>query len=165
MKVFDLDCAQGHVFEGWFASEQDFQSQRQDGLIECPMCGSRQVQKKLSAPRLNLRTASSAGGAAASPLQAASPAHASGGSAKGSSGAEVAAAQDFQAAWLALSRQAMRQAEDVGPRFADEARGMHYGDIEQRPIRGQASAQQVRELLEEGVPVLPLAKAASTPLQ
>lgn len=165
MKVFDLDCAQGHVFEGWFASEQDFQHQRQGDLIECPMCGSRQIQKRLSAPRLNLRSTSSTPTAAASPLQVSPSARVGGATGKGSSQADATAAKDFQAAWLAFSRQAMRRAEDVGPRFADEARGMHYGDIEQRPIRGQANAQQVRELLEEGVPVLPLAKAASTPLQ
>ncbi len=151
MKVLDLHCPQGHLFEGWFASEDDFQSQLERKLVLCPVCGDWAVTKRLSAPRLNLgaRPPQSAG-AAAAPAQP-------------PSSTETLAAQArehlqaMQAAWLQWSRKVAEQTEDVGGRFADEARRMHYGETEERAIRGQASPEQAMELLEEGIAVVPLA--------
>jgi len=153
MKVFDLHCHQGHVFEGWFGSEADFRSQIERGLVQCPMCGSQELRKGLSAPRLNLGAQPPA--TVSAPASPAVP-------------ATVAATDDrrkqqaLQAAWLQASRQIMQKTEDVGTRFADEALRMHKGEEPERPIRGQATPQQALQLLEEGVPVMPLALPASS---
>ncbi|MBE7940751.1 MULTISPECIES: DUF1178 family protein [Ramlibacter] len=143
MKVLDLQCTHGHGFEGWFGSEDDFQGQLARQLVECPICGDTGIAKRLSAPRLNL--------GAEAPRQ------------------PVAATPDArqQAEWLKLMRQVMASTEDVGERFAEEARRMHYGEAGERAIRGQASPEETRALLEEGIPVLPLPvpKALKEPLQ
>ncbi len=142
MKVLDLQCAQGHAFEGWFASEDDFLVQRKKAQVQCPICGDAQVTKKLSAPRLNL---SSARGEPHGPAPA-----------EQSVAAHAAQSVDPMAAWLQMSRKLAEQTTDVGARFAEEARKIHYGEVPEHAIRGQASAQETRELLEEGIPVMPL---------
>ncbi|MES2978110.1 MAG: DUF1178 family protein [Pseudomonadota bacterium] len=163
MKVLDLQCTREHVFEGWFASEDDFQSQLGRGLVTCPLCGDATVSKKLSAPRLNLGAArpaesppaASAAGAAASPLGlvTASPA--------------MDAVANAQAQWMKMVRHVMANTQDVGDKFADVARQMHYGDAEERSIRGQATREEAVALLEEGIEVMPLAvpDALKEPLQ
>lgn len=154
MKVLNLYCAHDHHFEGWFGSEDDFQGQLARGLVQCPMCGSAEVYKGLSAPRLNLRAPASAHTSAA-PAGELAPAQ------------EGASIQAMQNAWLQVARQIMARTEDVGQRFASEARRMHYGEIEERAIRGQASPMETAELLEEGIAVMPfvLPEAAKEPLQ
>jgi hypothetical protein len=142
MKVFDLQCLHGHSFEGWFAAERDFADQLERGLVACPVCGEAQVRKMLSAPRLNL----GAGRDAPSP-----PSHVQ---AAPAAAPEGTVAQ--QARWLRAVRHALKHSEDVGERFADEARAMHRGEIDQRSIRGKASLEEAVELMEEGVEVLPL---------
>ena len=147
MKVHDLHCPHGHVFEGWFASEDDFQSQQQRKLVQCPVCGESDITKGLSAPRLNLGAqpparpvASDTASATVPPLSTEARMH----------------LQAMQAAWMQWSRKVAENTEDVGTRFTEEARRMHYGEVDERAIRGQASAEQARELLEEGIGVLPL---------
>ena len=146
MKVLNLHCAHDHAFEGWFGSEDDFQSQLGRGLVECPICGDTTITKMLSAPRLNLGAQQEA-----APRQ------------------DVVSMpdQEMQKAWLKMVRHVMANTEDVGEKFADEARKIHYGETEERGIRGQASAEQARELLEEGIGVLPLPipKALKGPVQ
>ena len=167
MKVLDLQCPASHVFEGWFGSEDDFQGQLARGLVECPVCGDKQVSKKLTAARLNLgagraqeagvapsgATSGAATGPAAPPAAGPAPAE----------GMPVA----LQAAWMKAVRHVMANTEDVGERFAQEARRIHYGESEERGIRGQASPEETRELLEEGIGVLPLPlpKGLKGPLQ
>lgn len=156
MKVLNLQCAHQHSFEGWFASEDDFQSQLTRGLVECPMCSDKAVQKMPSAPRLNL------GGHSAPPAVSSATSDATPGAP--ASTAVVPAQADAsnvmnpaaQAAFLKALRQVMANTEDVGNRFAEEARRMHYGDTEARNIRGQASMKETVELLEEGIEVMPL---------
>jgi hypothetical protein len=147
MKVLNLQCGHAHGFEGWFASEADFQDQLARGLVECPLCGDAQVSKMPSAPRLNLG-APEPKVPAKQEVMAAPPAQ-------------------LQAAWMQLVKQVMASTEDVGERFAEEARRIHYGESEERGIRGQASAEETQALLEEGVPVLPLPipKGLKGPLQ
>jgi len=147
MKVLNLQCGHAHGFEGWFASEGDFQDQLARGLVECPLCGDARVSKLPSAPRLNLG-APEPRAPAKQEVMAAPPAQ-------------------LQAAWMQLVRQVMASTEDVGERFAEEARKIHYGESEERGIRGQASAEETQALLEEGVPVLPLPipKGLKGPLQ
>ena len=150
MKVLNLQCNHAHGFEGWFASEDDFQGQLARGLVECPMCGDTGISKLPSAPRLNLG-ASEPGAPAASAKQ------------------DVVATPNAQmhAAWMELVKQVMANTEDVGERFADEARKIHYGETEERGIRGQASREETQSLLEEGIAVLPLPvpKGLKGPLQ
>jgi hypothetical protein len=145
MKVLNLQCSHAHGFEGWFASEDDFQGQLARGLVECPLCGDAQVTKMPSAPRLNL------------------------GAPEPAKKQEVATAPNaqMQAAWMQLVKQVMANTEDVGERFAEEARKIHYGESEERGIRGQASREETQELLEEGIGVLPLPipKGLKGPLQ
>ena len=139
MKVLDLYCANQHNFEGWFSSEEDYQSQRERALLQCPLCGCDEVEKRLSAPRLNL------GAQAPATPNATEPAP---------EGPQAAA---LQAAWLKASRRIMAEVEDVGTRFAEEARSMHYGDAPERAIRGQSNLEETVALIKEGIPVLPLA--------
>lgn len=147
MKVLNLQCSHAHAFEGWFASEDDFQGQVARGMVECPLCGDAQVAKMPSAPRLNL----GASEPAAPPKQ------------------EVVSAPNaqLQAAWLQMVRQVMANTEDVGAKFAEEARKIHYGETEERGIRGQATREETESLLEEGISVLPLPlpKGLKGPLQ
>lgn len=138
MKVLDLQCRQQHVFEGWFGSEDDFLTQCERGLVECPVCGDASISKRLSAPRLNL------GHARAEPSDTQELVAAAG------------AEQTLQAAWLALGRRIVANTDDVGERFAEEARKMHYGETQERGIRGQASRAETESLIEEGIAVMPL---------
>jgi hypothetical protein len=126
MKVFNLQCAHGHPFEGWFKDLAAYEDQREGGLLECPYCGSREVEKTLSAPRLNL-----------------------------------------SAAAINVVREALSSSEDVGARFAEEARAIHAGEAPPRSIYGQTSLETACELAEEGIPVLPLpfANLLKSPLQ
>lgn len=162
MKVLDLLCVHGHGFEGWFASEDDFQGQLARALVHCPLCGSAEIRKTLSAPRLNLRSGRQDEGnpgarkngapgapAAAEPSDASSPGP--------SADAPVAnGPQQWQAAWMQLARKIVAATEDVGENFASEARRIHHGEAPERGIRGRASAEQAQELMEEGIAVLPL---------
>ncbi|MDO5691522.1 MAG: DUF1178 family protein [Pseudomonadota bacterium] len=148
MKVLDLQCTQGHAFEGWFSSEDDFQEQLARQLLECPLCGDKGVAKLPSAPRLNL---SGAGGASSEP--------GAGGAGRGTTDTAPVAAMPpaaLQAAWMHMVRRVMANTEDVGERFAEEARKMHYGETDERGIRGQATPEQTEELLDEGIAVMPL---------
>jgi hypothetical protein len=149
MKVLNLQCRQSHGFEGWFGSEDDFQDQLSRGLVECPLCGDAAITKMPSAPRLNLGAS-----------QPAAPAPAK---------QEVVSAPNaqLQAAWLQMVQKVMANTEDVGERFAEEARKIHYGESEERGIRGQASQEETESLLEEGIAVLPLPipKGLKGPLQ
>ena len=158
MKVLNLQCAQQHSFEGWFGSEDDFQSQLARGLVECPMCADKAVQKMPSAPRLNLGAYAVRQEAANAPANADVGGYAS--QAPSATSHTVAVQADHhhaqQGAFLKALRHVLANTEDVGKRFADEARAMHYGDAEMRNIRGQASPQEAVELLEEGIEVMPL---------
>lgn len=151
MKVLDLQCTQQHVFEGWFASEDDFQSQLSRGLVSCPLCADTAVSKMLSAPRLNL-------GAGREALPAPEPSsEAVQAEPQVSSVSEVMPEPaQLQAALLKMVRHVVAHTEDVGQKFAEEARKMHYGDAEHRNIRGQASPEETKELLDEGIAVMPL---------
>ena len=137
MKVLNLRCANGHGFEGWFASDHDYMDQNGSGRIECPVCSDQVISRLPSAPRLNL---SGAREAASAPAGA--PATAPG---------EPA---DLQATWLKAVRELMARTVDVGPRFAEEARRIHYGEVPQRGIRGQATVDERAELHDEGIETL-----------
>ncbi|MCO4890504.1 DUF1178 family protein [Cupriavidus sp. WGtm5] len=140
MKVLDLRCAHDHRFEGWFASEEEAQSQIARDLVQCPVCGNHAVTRLPSAPRLNLSGAT-APKAAVKPAQPA---------------ATAAAPAALQALYMKAVKQVLAQTEDVGDRFAEEARRMHYDEAPERGIRGSASPEEVQALAEEGIDTFPL---------
>ena len=142
MKVLNLQCSHGHDFEGWFASEEDFLLQQERSLLSCPLCADPTVRKMLSAPRLNLAHSRE-------PVQT-TPADGLVDMGRPAPGSEL------QGRLLRAMRELMSKTEDVGERFADEARAMHQGDIEQRNIRGRTTPEVALELIEEGIDVMPL---------
>lgn len=168
MKVLDLRCHNGHGFEGWFGSEDDFLDQNGRGLVECPLCGDRVVTRMPSAPRLNLsgaretrpatRAQAAAGPGTPSPPDKAGV-HAT--------APPADAAPDLQALWVAVVRHALANTQDVGDRFAEEARRIHYGESEARGIRGIATAEEREALQDEGIEVLalPIPPALKGPMQ
>ena len=166
MKVLDLQCGQHHVFEGWFGSEDDFQSQLTRGLVTCPLCGDAHVTKKLSAPRLNLSTSRGDPDTVGhQPTHAgASTHHAESASAITSAASTLPSLQDvanlepaqLQAALLKMVRHVVANTEDVGNNFPEEARKMHYGETEARNIRGHATPEETEALIDEGIAVMPL---------
>jgi len=165
MKVLDLQCAQGHSFEGWFGSQDDYDSQRARGLVTCPMCNDSDITKKLSAPRLNL-------GHGIAPALAVAPHDAVPGGAQlpaklpapeASSpvpSSDLALSSEtlsqMQAAMMKVVRHVIANTEDVGSQFAEEARKIHYGEREERNIRGQATREETEALIDEGIDVMPL---------
>lgn len=156
MKVLNLQCAAQHGFEGWFASEAEFQRQLAEGLVSCPVCGDHTVHKLPTAPRLNLSASREA--ASRPPVKSPEPPS----EVRSESQAlQPAAQRDLQAAWLKLAREVVRQTEDVGSAFAEEARRIHHGEAPERGIRGQATVQETLALVEEGIPVLPLPMPAA----
>jgi len=172
MKVFDLGCQVGHAFEGWFGSDDDFADQTRRGLLECPFCASRDVTKRLSAPRLHLRGSATPTGA---PVGLSGLSEGNGPSIEPAAAAEMrppspeaaATLALMQKAWLKAIRHVIENTEDVGGRFAEEARRIHYGDAPERGIRGQTTTQERDSLIEEGIEVvpLPMPKGLGGPLQ
>lgn len=164
MKVLNLCCSQGHGFEGWFASEEDYGAQVDKGLISCPLCTDTAITRRPSAPRLNL-----SGAREPRPTKPAATPRDGGVAAKPAAAAGQAPSPEvvLQAAWMQAVRHVMAHTEDVGNRFPEEARRMHYGEIEARGIRGQATPEQREALLEEGIEIatLPLPQGLEGPLQ
>lgn len=134
MKVYNLSCERDHRFEGWFSSEEDFSSQLQHQLIECPVCESHGIRKLLSAPRLNL---------------------------SGAQEARAGTHAEKQAKLFAAARKLVADTEDVGERFVEEARRIHYDEAPRRGIRGIASADECAELADEGIEVVQVALPAA----
>jgi hypothetical protein len=127
MIVFDLRCDDRcAVFEGWFDSSADFEQQFERGLVQCPYCGSAKVEKAPMAPRVSRSDGSRP------------------------------EARDLLAEVAALQAKMLSNSEWVGNDLPDTARAMHLGEIEKRAVHGQASADEARSLIDEGVPILPL---------
>jgi hypothetical protein len=133
MIIFDLRCEpQGHVFEAWFGSTADYESQRERGLVTCPICGAAEVAKAPMAPAVP---------------------------AKGTSelfSADPERVKAMLAAAAAVQKRMLEGSESVGDRFAAEARAIHLGESEKRAIHGRATRAEAESLVEEGVPVAPL---------
>ena len=165
MKVLDLQCRQGHSFEGWFGSQDDYDAQRAQGLVTCPVCSDSDIVKMLSAPRLNLGHGVAPVAPSGHPLGAPAtssgaaldaPASSDGSQRSPTLPADASVLQQMQAAMLNMVRHVMAHTEDVGSRFAEEARKIHYGEREDRNIRGQATREETEALLDEGIEVMPL---------
>lgn len=148
---YSLRCERGHAFESWFQSSSAYDSQRKRGLVACPSCDSTKVEKAIMAPRIARK-----------------------GKSKSATEPVTAPTEDTSATSLVMAPQerellsklrelrdhVLKNADDVGNKFPEEARKMHYGDIEQRAIYGEATADEARSLVDEGIdvaalPVLP----------
>ena len=133
MIKFTLHCEQAHDFEGWFRNNEDFETQQKRGFVECPVCGSNKVAKALMAPAVSTARK------------------------KESIALAVNEQQTRALAQLKAMADSIRaNAENVGDKFAEEARKIHFGEVEARGIYGEASPEEVRGLVEDGVEFMPL---------
>jgi hypothetical protein len=148
---YSLRCERGHEFESWFQTSSAYDSQRKRGLVSCPACDSTKVEKAIMAPRIARK-----GKSKSVPETVAAPAE------EAPSTALVMAPQEREllSKLKELRDHVLKNADDVGNKFPEEARKMHYGDIEHRAIYGEATADEARSLVDEGIevaalPVLP----------
>ena len=137
MKVFNLGCDNEHAFEGWFASADEFDRQVAGRMVECPVCGSMAVRKLLSAPRINMGAVERVDAGDRQPV--AMPNDAA-----------------MQAMMMKMARHIQANSEDVGERFPEEARRIHYEEAPKRSIRGVASRDEAAELADEGIEIMPV---------
>ncbi|MBJ6124101.1 DUF1178 family protein [Microvirga splendida] len=140
MIKYALACEQAHEFESWFPSSDAFETQRKRGFVTCPFCNSAKVEKQIMAPSVS-RTdkAPKAPGPETQPMAVLSDKE-----------------REIRAALRALREHVMKNAENVGKDFVEEARKMHFGETEERSIYGEADLAEAKALLEEGIDVLPL---------
>jgi len=166
MIVYDLECREGgHRFEGWFGSSDDYARQHERGLVTCPFCGSGDVAKAVMAPHVGRKGNQMPVVQPASDTPAAAPVAATG---VASSVPATAVAQAMAGGALppeaaamlkalaTMQAEALKNSTWVGRDFAEEARAMHYGEQDQAPIHGEASPDEARELIEEGIDVSPV---------
>lgn len=135
---YDLKCADGHAFEAWFPSSADYDDQADRGLVMCSHCGSQKVEKALMAPRVPAKGNQKGEQPNAEPMLSAGP------------NAEI------EKKLADLRAEVEKTSDYVGDQFAAEARAMHVGDKEHRPIYGEATKDDAKSLVEDGVPVAPL---------
>ena len=145
---YNLRCERGHAFESWFQSSSAYESQEKRKLVNCPSCGSAKVERAIMAPQIvSKKSRERAAPAPAAATEATTPA---------STPLMMAQERELRAKLRELRDHIVKNADNVGERFPNEARKMHYGDIEHRPIYGEASPEEARSLIEEGVEVSPL---------
>lgn len=161
MLVLNLSCTNGHLFEGWFGSNEDYESQQRRAMLSCPMCDAAHITRMPSAPRLNVshlregaagREVAQDPDAAVATTPAQTPHHA----AKPPANPSAPSSQSPEVLWKQIVEHVLKNTEDVGEQFAEEARRIHYGESEQRGIRGSATADDTAALLDEGIEVMPL---------
>jgi hypothetical protein len=145
---YSLQCERGHVFESWFQNSSAYESQIKRKLVSCPACGSAKVEKAIMAPQIVSKRRN--------PSAEPSPAPATDAAAPASTPLLMAQERELRAKLRELRDHIVKNADNVGERFPNEARKMHYGDIEHRPIYGEASPDEARALIDEGVEVSPL---------
>jgi len=150
---YNLRCAKGHAFESWFQSSSAYETQEKRKLVSCPVCGSTKVERAIMAPRIVGKKGRDTKPSDQLPVpvpatEVIPP----------SSSTPLLMAQEVElrAKLKELRDHIVKNADNVGEKFPNEARKMHYGDIEHRPIYGEASPEEARSLIEEGVEVSPL---------
>ncbi len=147
---YSLRCERDHTFESWFQSSSAYDSQVKRELVACPACGSTRVEKAIMAPQI----VSKKGRERAAPQPASAPSTEVAPAA--STSLVMAQERELRAKLKELRDHIVKNADNVGERFPNEARAMHYGDIEHRPIYGEASPEEARSLIDEGIDVAPL---------
>ena len=152
---YNLRCDRGHAFESWFQSSSAYEQQEKRKLVNCPICGSAKVERDIMAPRI-VSKKSRERAAEPAPVPAAAPASSTEVTSPASTPLMMAPERELRAKLRELRDHIVKNADNVGERFPNEARKMHYGDIEHRPIYGEASPDEARALIDEGVEVSPL---------
>jgi hypothetical protein len=148
---YNLVCDKRHEFESWFANSATYDKQSKRGLVSCPLCGSGKVEKAIMAPRLARKDKSTP---IMAPAQAAPPASTP---AEATPVAMISPQErEFRAKLKELRNHLTANADNVGKKFPEEARKMHYGETEHRSIYGEASPQDAKDLHEEGIEFHPL---------
>jgi len=147
---YALRCERDHAFESWFQDSAAFDAQLKRKLVNCPVCNSVRVEKAIMAPRIASKKGREVAPAAPAPAPTPAPAE------PGSTPLMMAHERELRAKLKELRDHIVKNADNVGERFPNEARKMHYGEIEHRPIYGEASPDEARALIEEGVEVSPL---------
>ncbi len=142
MVIYNLLCKKKHSFEGWFPSFEEFQKQADKKLISCPTCGTTKVEKLPHACAVHVKKAQPAPPAKTAEVTPPAP----------------PTAAEFKEMLIKVHHYVKQNFEDVGPRFAEEAKQIHKGEAEERPIHGTATGEEVKELVEEGIPCIPLPK-------
>ena len=146
---YSLRCQCNHTFESWFQSSSAYESQLKRKLVSCPTCGSDKVEKAIMAPQIVSKKGRGRAEPASEQTQVEAPA-------TGPTPLMMAQERELRVKLRELRDHVIKNADNVGERFPSEARKMHYGDIEHRPIYGEASPDEARALIEEGVEVAPL---------
>ena len=143
---YSLRCHHDHNFESWFQSSSACDAQVSAGLVNCPICGTSKVEKAIMAPQIVSRKDRDTGQAVATSNEA------------GAARLDLMMTQELElrARLRELRDHVLKNADNVGPRFPTEARAMHYGDIDSRPIYGEASTEEARALIEEGIEITAL---------
>jgi len=150
---YALACDQGHDFESWFADSAAYDKQAKRRLIACPHCGSAKVEKAIMAPRL----AGNRKGAAPIEVPAEAPAETTGAAPEKAPVAMISPQErELRAKLKELREHLTQNADNVGAKFPEEARKMHYGEIEHRSIYGEATPDDAKALAEEGIEFHPL---------
>jgi len=151
---YTLRCERGHGFESWFQSSAAYESQEKRKLVNCPACGSAKVERAIMSPQIvSKKGRGSQDKSAPEPVAAATVTDVT---TAGSTPLLMAQERELRAKLRELRDHIVKNADNVGERFPNEARKMHYGDIEHRPIYGEASPEEARSLIDEGVEVSPL---------
>jgi hypothetical protein len=153
---YSLRCERDHTFESWFQDSRAYDSQVRRKLVSCPVCGSAKVEKAIMAPRIASRKGRERPEAVPAPVPAPTSAEATSTPAPASTPLMMAQERELRAKLKELRDHIIKNADNVGEKFPNEARKMHYGEIEHRPIYGEASPEEARALIEEGVEVSPL---------
>lgn len=149
---YALRCDRDHDFESWFQSSSAYDSQVKRKLVTCPMCGSAKVEKAIMAPRI---VGKKGRGRATPPPEAVAPTTPEA-APSGPTSLLMAQERELRAKLKELRDHIVKNADNVGERFPNEARAMHYGDKEHRPIYGEASPEEAKSLIDEGIEVSPL---------
>ena len=141
MIKYNLKCATAHEFEAWFPSIEDYDTQKERGLVSCPYCSTHDVEKAIMAPAIKKPTPEK-------PISV-------------SLGNEQIIPEDLQKLFKGWREEVEKNFDYVGDKFADEARAIHNGESDERPIYGETSPKQAKELIEEGIPIAPLPPLAN----
>jgi hypothetical protein len=155
---YALACDKAHQFESWFPSSEAYDAQRAQGLLTCPLCGSAEVEKQIMAPSVARSDRAPAAPVSAVPVEAAQPALARQDETAPPQPVAILSEREqaLRAMLKAFREHVTRDADNVGRRFAEEARKMHYGEIEHRSIYGKADPLDAKALFEEGIEFHPL---------
>jgi hypothetical protein len=148
---YTLQCAKGHAFESWFANSAAYDKQAKRSLIACPICNSTKVEKAIMAPRLGRSEPAAAEAPAPMPAPAAAPP-----SPPTSVAMTSPMERELRSKLRELREHIVKNADYVGRGFPEQARKIHYGEVEHRSIYGEATPEEAKELHEEGVAFHPL---------